>query len=492
MPPPRFGTRRRPERDTYGTAAGILARTKLGRPLLPWQQLVLDVALEIDPATGRLAYSVIIITVPRQSGKTTGVLFPVYVLRCTFWPERQACVYTAQKRDSARKKFVKEFVPMMRQAPGFAEGRDFEVRLANGSEEIAFANGSYLGISATQSDSGHGDTLDVPGLDEIFAHDDPEVDQGFTPPMATRPEPQKWLLSTAGHRRSFYLKGKREAGRAAVAADSGEGIAYFEWSADWDPGQPEPDVYDRRLWWFIMPALGHTQTEKAIAGILTDMGPRAFRRAFYNLDDDEDDGEVSPIDPDAWGRQQNRGATMTGRLCLGLAVAADLSRSTVAVAGPRVGGGWLIEVIETRAGTTWVPGQLVELRKRNPDLVAVALDPGSPAGTLLADIEAVGVPVVKLGPRDAAQGTGSLIAHVVGTEDQAPDVWHLGQPELDDAVAGARTKQLGDLKVWDRRASTTYVGPLEAGTLAFAGLHHLPDEPEDDTSVYVERGFVEW
>ena len=55
VPPPRFGTRRRPERDTYGTAAGILARTKLGRPLLPWQQLVLDVALEIDPATGRLA-----------------------------------------------------------------------------------------------------------------------------------------------------------------------------------------------------------------------------------------------------------------------------------------------------------------------------------------------------------------------------------------------------------------------------------------------------
>ena len=460
--------------------------------MMPWQQLVHDVALEIDPATGLLAYSVVIVTVPRQSGKTTGLLFPKYVLRCTAWPTRQACVYTAAKRDGARKKFIKEFVPMLKAAPGYVEGRDYWVRMANGSEEIEFANGSYLGISATQSDSGHGETLDVPGLDEIFSHTDPEVDQGFTPPMATRPEPQKWLLSTAGHSRSFYLKDKRAAGRRAVAEDSGEGVAYFEWSADWEPGQPEPDVNDRRLWWYVMPALGHTQSEKAIAGQLADIGGRAFRRAFYNLDDDQDDGEESPISPDAWGRQQDRGASMVGRLCFGLAVAPDLSRSTISVAGPRAGGGWLIEVIESRAGTTWVPNQLVELRNRNPEIAAVALDPGSPAGTLLADIEATGIPVLKLGPRDSAQATGSLIAHVVGTDEQAPDVWHLGQPELDDAVQGARTKQLGDLVVWDRRRSTAYVGPLESGTLAFGGLFRLPEIEEPEVSVYAERGFVEW
>lgn len=459
---------------------------------MPWQQLVLDVALEIDPATGLLAYSTIIVTVPRQSGKTTGLLFPVYVLRCTVWPTRQACVYTAAKRDGARKKFIKEFVPMLRLAPGYSEGRDFEVRLANGSEEIEFANGSYLGISATQSDSGHGETLDMPGLDEIFSHSDPEVDQGFTPPMATRPEPQKWLLSTAGHRRSFYLKDKRAAGRAAVAADTGEGVAYFEWAADWEPGQPEPDVHDRALWWRIMPALGHTQTEKAIAGQLADIGARAFRRAFYNLDDDEDDGEESPIVPDVWGRQQDGRATMAGRLCLGLAVAPDRSRSTIAAAGPRPEGGWLIERIETRAGTTWVPAQLAAIRARNPDVVAVALNPSGPAGALLADIEALGVPVIKMGQRDEAQATGAVLSHLEGTDGAAPDLWHRGQPDLDDAVSGARTRQVGDLVVWDRARSTTYVGPLEAGTLAFGGLFRLPEEPEEQVSVYAERGFVEW
>jgi hypothetical protein len=81
---------------------------------------------------------------------------------------------------------------------------------------------------------------------------------------------------------------------------------------------------------------------------------------------------------------------------------------------------------------------------------------------------------------------------VVGTDEQAPDVWHLGQPELDDAVQGARTKQLGDLVVWDRRRSTAYVGPLESGTLAFGGLFRLPEIEEPEVSVYAERGFVEW
>ena len=37
---------------------------------MPWQRQVADVALELDDA-GRFAYPLVVITVPRQSGKTT-------------------------------------------------------------------------------------------------------------------------------------------------------------------------------------------------------------------------------------------------------------------------------------------------------------------------------------------------------------------------------------------------------------------------------------
>lgn len=42
---------------------------KLGWDLMPWQRYVLDVALEINPATGRLAYRQVMVTLPRQGGK---------------------------------------------------------------------------------------------------------------------------------------------------------------------------------------------------------------------------------------------------------------------------------------------------------------------------------------------------------------------------------------------------------------------------------------
>jgi phage terminase large subunit-like protein len=43
----------------------------LGVDLMPWQRLVLDTALEINPLTKRLAYREVRLTVPRQQGKST-------------------------------------------------------------------------------------------------------------------------------------------------------------------------------------------------------------------------------------------------------------------------------------------------------------------------------------------------------------------------------------------------------------------------------------
>jgi hypothetical protein len=52
---PRWATPRVPARRTLGGAATKIAR-ELGQPLMPWQQQVFDVALELDERTGRLVY----------------------------------------------------------------------------------------------------------------------------------------------------------------------------------------------------------------------------------------------------------------------------------------------------------------------------------------------------------------------------------------------------------------------------------------------------
>jgi hypothetical protein len=66
----------------------------------PWQRLVADVAMEVDPATGRLAYAEVDLTTPRQSGKTTLEL-GVLVHRARRWAGPRM-LYGAQDRIHAR------------------------------------------------------------------------------------------------------------------------------------------------------------------------------------------------------------------------------------------------------------------------------------------------------------------------------------------------------------------------------------------------------
>src|SRR5215207_11777411 len=78
-PAPRWATPRSLDRPTYG---GTLARIgrELGLPPMPWQAYIYDVTHEIDPRTGWWCYDDIVITVPRQAGKTT-LKIPLYVHR---------------------------------------------------------------------------------------------------------------------------------------------------------------------------------------------------------------------------------------------------------------------------------------------------------------------------------------------------------------------------------------------------------------------------
>src|SRR6266705_3982215 len=99
---PRFGTLRDPDRPTLDPAVGATSG-RLRKPFMPHQQYVADVVMEIDPETGRLAYSEYGLTIPRQEGKSTFVEAKAGH-RCTatgFFGPRQHVVYTAQTRQKA-------------------------------------------------------------------------------------------------------------------------------------------------------------------------------------------------------------------------------------------------------------------------------------------------------------------------------------------------------------------------------------------------------
>lgn len=120
---PRFGTPRDLSRVTLGHEVGEVAR-RLRKPLMPWQQHAVDVALEVDPDTGELFYEEVVISVPRQSGKTT-LLLALMIWRCLHMCRRlgtpQTVTYLAQSGKMARRKLEREFIPLLRKATGLRE-----------------------------------------------------------------------------------------------------------------------------------------------------------------------------------------------------------------------------------------------------------------------------------------------------------------------------------------------------------------------------------
>lgn len=299
--PPAFGTPRDPLRPTLGGRVADAA-ARLGKPFMPWQRHVADVVMEIDPETGRLAYSEMGLTVPRQSGKSTWVLAKS-AHRATatkFFGPRQHLVYTAQTRMKAREKWEEDFLVALE------ESRDFAPRVTRhmqtGNEHARWRNGSRFGIESATEKAGHGGTLDEAYIDEAFAQVDFRLEQAFGPAMITRANKLLAWISTAGWLDgSPYLQEKVALGRAAVLGGQRRGLAYFEWSA------PEgADPGDERVWWACMPALGHTiAVEDIRAEYVKALGAgrlNEFRRAYLNQWVPKDvDGDWLVISQDAWG-----------------------------------------------------------------------------------------------------------------------------------------------------------------------------------------------
>ncbi len=97
--------------------------------------------------------------------------------------------------------------------------------------------------------------------------------------------------------------------------------------------------------------------------------------------------------------------------------------------------------------TTWKPS-------------GFGVNPGGPAGSLIADMTAAGLNVIEVSGRKLAQATGMVLDGI--TEDT---IRHSNQPVLNVAAGAAQTRTIGDAKVFDTRVSTD-VSPLQACAIA--------------------------
>ena len=414
---------------------------------MPWQQLVADVGLELDEETGRPAYREIVVTVPRQSGKTTLVL-AWELQRALRWATSQRCAYTAQTGWDARRKLVDDQAPLL-MGSGLRVAVDRVLRGA-GNEAIIFKNGSRIDVLASTEAAGHGRTIDLGVIDEAFSDTDDRREQALLPAMATRASAQILVVSTAGTEASVFLRRKVDTGRAAAANGETSGIAYFEWSAP-----DEADIDDPRTWAMCMPALGHTINEQVVQHARQTMSEGDFRRSYLNQWTASDDRVIPASMWDAVCDSQTR---PEGRLVFALDVNAERSAASIAV-GDDAG---RVELVEHRPGVGWVVDRVVEVASKWD--APVVLDGYGPAGSLFDAIVKRGVRVEKLGTRQVSNACASFFDAV---SDRRIEIRQ--HQLLDDAIAAARRRTTGDSWLWARADTATDISPLMAVTLAFDG-----------------------
>ena len=422
----------------------------VGKPLLPWQAQVLNVAFEYDPVSGVPFYRVVRVAVPRQSGKTTLVLL-LEIDRCLNWGDLQHVVYTAQDRQASREKWDEQMAMLARTVLR----KQFSVRRQNGSERTTWkATGSTVGITASTETAGHGQTIDLAIVDEAWAQRDERLSASFRPAMMTRRDAQEWWLSTMGNEDSVPWDDRVDDGRARVEAqlaDPGQrrGVAYFEWSA---PDSLDP--YDPDTWRSCMPALGRTVDLETIRTDAQSMPEPDFRRGYLNQ---RTLGGKPVVPAGLWAGCRDGAARVGSPLCFGADVAADRSWAAIAACSQNTDGVTVVELVQHQEGASWIPGRLVELSARFSPL-SVVVDGNGFAGRM--NLEALGLPLQTVDTGTFAGACGGFFDAVVdGT------IRHIGQTPLDAAVAAARKRNIGDTWAWARRVGLDMT-PLVAATLA--------------------------
>lgn len=447
----------------------------------PEQRLILDALFALRPTRvggetvwESAAFETCVVA-PRQQLKTG--LMKMALLGWLFITQEKLVTWSAHEFDTTREAFrdievMLTNTPMLRKR--LAGGPSNGIHGGRGDEHIELADSRRVKFKARTKTGARGLTGDKIILDEAFALQ-PEHTGSIFPTLTVVPDPQLLIGSSAGMARSRILRALRDRGRSPNPSAR---LAYFEWCAERRPcrdraGKPnkacqhfkpshplhEPGcaLDDEDLWAQASPLLGR---QRANGTGLTLEKMRDFREAE---------------DSDEWMRERlgwwdEAGADELFGEGNWLACRGEIPASVEPIAyavavAPEQTAGSLCAV--GRLGDRWAllpAGHDADLRRLQgavPTGVPVVVDSGGPAANMIDPLRRRGVKVVEAGLGDCADAYADMVRAV-----SAREVVHAGFPELEDAVAVATTRDVGDRTVLGRRKSNGDITMIEAAVLA--------------------------
>jgi hypothetical protein len=457
LTPPRQATARNYSRATHGGRVAAVA-SAMKTPLIPWQKYVADVAGEID-AAGAYVYPIVLITVPRQAGKTT-IDQASSIEACLQGPDRRVW-YTAQSGQDANDKF-REMTETWSGSPlKDLAGRP---RLSNGSMSLTFINGSTARPHPPTVDALHGKQSDKNSVDEAWAFTElqgAQLMQAIVPTTATRQKatgqrPQLWILSTEGTIESTWLNALLARARAGDPL-----IAFFDWGIG-----PDVDPTDLPAVAAAHPGYHHLFEMSTLIDAAAALPPGEFARAYGNRRSGSSE-RVIPIDK--WGDAQTLDRMPDGAVCLAAALGVDGVDATITATSLHPVLGKICEVIEHRPGTLWALDRLVQLATAHD--APVAIDPTGPSASLHDQATRAGLAIIPIKSSTYSAACANVLAGILAGS------WHCRpHVSLNDAAELSSRRWISDgAWLWGRRASVGSISALEAVTLGDWGIDHMPE-----------------
>lgn len=444
-------------------------------PLDEWQEQALEAAMG-ERADGRWASKFVGVSAPRQNGKSQLIVARALAGALLFG--EKMTLISAHETDTARE-IWKRLIDVIEANPS-VEARLTGRMDAINREYVSFGRGKdrqTIKLKARRLSGARGFSADCLLLDEAQILGK-QAWGSIVPTMSAMPNPQMWLFGTPPTEGDdpFAFSRVRDAARAKKARH-----CWLEWSAE-----PDDDFDDPEVWAKANPAFGVRISHEACADDRAAMDDDQFARERLGMWSGASSRSVIPAQ--MWAEAADSTSLAVDMFSLGVEVAPDAERASVALAGARVDGTWHVELDESREGVAWVVPYVKALLDRNPEIRGVAVDAGSPSKVLLEEFEAAGVRVITPKVQDLGAACTALLSGVVTGE-----VRHIDQGQMNTSVAVAGKRRLGDtgMWVWSRSTASADITPIQAATLALwvAQLDRIWKPPlravSDDGSVTI-------
>lgn len=432
-----------PPGDDAEADDAIFLASRYGLTPDPWQEFVLRSWLARKG--NRWAASRCGLALPRQNGKNALLeireLFGVVVLG-------EKWLHTAHEVKTARKAFIRlsSFFENPRQYPELAD-LVADIRKTNGQEAIVLTNGGSVEFVARSKGSARGFTVDCLAIDEAQELGD-EALEALVPTTSAGPmgNPQ-WIFTGTppGPKANGEVFTRT---RMAGKGGKDKSLSWIEWGAPRDA-----DLDDREAWAQANPALGFRLSLSVIEEERKTFDDLGFARERLGQWDEFDESAFLSItswlacaDPAVDAR--------SSRPVFAIDVAPHhASASIVAVApGERL----VVELVEQRAGASWLVPRVRELVERYGG--SLALNSAGPVGSMIPELASD--PFVDVRGADYTKACGLLVATV-----NERGLTHRGEPGFAQAVVGAKTRTSGDGFTWARTTSAVDITPLVAATV---------------------------